>query len=305
MYERLTILVLSTGRSQYTDPVYQREVLTIDSEEGARFPKSMCSSGVWAGLTPIGEAWNLRDVSNPSTTLLSELKRIGFHGDIPCSSTDGVPLGAHFELHIEQGPILEAQQRKIGVVLGAQAYRWLSIKLVGRDAHTGTTPWSARKDPVLAGARMIASAASIAQKSGALAATGIFNHAVPGSVNTIAGSAKFTLDIRHSATQVVADVQQRCIDKFKEIAQTEGSEVDFSYTIDTQSDAVIFDTQCVKAIRKSAIAEVGEAAVMDMTSGAGHDSVNTSAVCPSAMIFVPCRDGVSHHPTEYSTMAAW
>lgn len=267
----------------------------------------MVASGVWAGCIPIEQAWDLEDMSNPSVTLKDELERHGFLGQTLCSSdpSDGYPLSANFELHIEQGPILQANAKKIGVVLGAQAYRWLTVTVSGRNAHTGTTPLAARRDALLAAAKMIASSNEIAKQLGALASTGVVKTPPSSSINTLVSEVAFTLDLRHAQDSVVAELQQRCLDSFHDIARQDGKGVDFSWTLDTDSPAVKFDQDCVAAVREAADSLVGSDGWIDMTSGAGHDSVFTSTRCPTAMIFVPCKDGVSHHPEEFCSIQDW
>jgi Acetylornithine deacetylase/Succinyl-diaminopimelate desuccinylase and related deacylases len=267
----------------------------------------MCSSGVWAGAIPIQEAWDLRDIHDPNVTLRSELERHGFLGDIECSSDpkSGFPLGAHFELHIEQGPILPETGRSIGIVQGAQGYRWLTFTVHGKDAHTGTTPFSTRQDPLLAASKMIAASNAIAKRHDALASTGIIMVPSNASTNTVATNVTFTLDIRHPQDSIVHIVQEECLKAFEIIASEDGKGVSFDWTLDTDSPAVKFDHGCVASIKAAADHLVGPGKSMLMTSGAGHDTVYTSKQCPSAMIFVPCRDGVSHHPTEYCTPEDW
>ena len=279
--------------------------LTWNSEEGARFPKSMCASGVWAGGIPIQKAWDLRDIHDPSVTIKSELERHGYLGSIPCDAKSGFQLGAHFELHIEQGPILHNTERSIGIVRGAQGYRWLTFTVQGRDAHTGTTPLNARKDPLLAASRMIAVSNDIGKRHNALASTGVFKIPSNASTNTVASEVTFTLDIRHPQDEVVHAVQDECLKSFAQIASQDGQGVTFDWTLDTDSPAVQFDKGCVQSIQAAAENLVSPGKWMDMTSGAGHDSVYTSKHCPTAMIFVPCRDGVSHHPEEYCSPEDW
>ncbi|PYH49458.1 M20 family metallo-hydrolase [Aspergillus saccharolyticus JOP 1030-1] len=290
--------VLRTMKDQGYQTQFDVGLVNWTNEEGARFPKSMCSSGVWAGEIPLEKAWNLSDIFNPSVTLRSELKRHGFLGDTPCSPA-GYPLGAHFELHIEQGPILEDANKKIGLVTGAQGYRWLSINVTGRDAHTGTTPLRARRDPLLAASKMIAASNAIAKQHGALASTGVLKLPPTASTKTVASEVTFTLDIRHPRDSVVHAVQDECLSVFAEIAREDGKGVTFDWTLDTDSPAVQFDANCLAAVKDAATQLVDADGWLEITSGAGHDTVYTSRHCPTAMIFVPCKEGVSHHPEEY------
>lgn len=274
------------------------------SEEGARFPRSMMGSGVWSGMLAEKEALELQDIFDPSKTVQSELKRIGLAGSVPAPS-EGYPLGAHFELHIEQGPILESQGKAIGIVQGSQGYKWLTMHVRGRDAHTGTTPLYTRQDPILASAKMIASAHAIAKSHGALASTGIVKIPKTSSTNTIAAEAWFSLDIRHPDDAAVASVYEQVLASFDVIAKEDGRGVEYGHAVDTDSPATKFDKDCITAVRRAAKSSVGEDSCLDITSGAGHDSVLTSRCCPTTMIFVPCKDGVSHHPEEYCAPQDW
>ncbi|KAJ5460330.1 beta-alanine synthase [Penicillium daleae] len=299
--------VLRTMKENNFKTSYDVGIVNWTNEEGARFPKSMCSSGVWAGAIPIQMAWDLRDIHDSTVTLRSELERHGYLGEIACSNdaTTGFPLGAHFELHIEQGPILQETGRSIGIVQGAQGYRWLTITVQGKDAHTGTTPLSARHDAMLAASKMIVASNAIAKQHDALASTGIIRVPSNASTNTLPSDVTFTLDIRHPRDSTVQAVQEECLKAFATISSEDGKGVSFNWTMDTDSPAVKFDQGCVESIKAAADHLVGPEKSMYMTSGAGHDTVYTSKHCPSAMIFVPCRDGVSHHPTEYCTPEDW
>ncbi|KAJ1326815.1 N-carbamoyl-L-amino-acid hydrolase [Microdochium nivale] len=294
--------VLRSLHERGHQPAFDVGLVNWTNEEGARFPKSMVSSAVWAGDMALEDAWALSDVANPATTLGEELARHGLVGALDCSHDParGFPLAAHFELHIEQGPILEAAGRRIGVVQGSQAYRWLTVDVAGRAAHTGTTPLEMRSDPVLAAARMIAASHDIAHRHGALASTGILKLPAASSTNTVATRVTFSLDIRHPDDSILALVHSECLEAF-ELARTNrwGKSVTVNYTLDTDSPATNFDPACIKAIELAADSLVGPKGWQRITSGAGHDTVCTSKQCPSAMIFVPCKDGVSHHPEEY------
>lgn len=264
----------------------------------------MLSSGVWANSIPLPSAHALTDIFDAQITLQSELERHGFKGPIPCSSSAN-PLGAHFELHIEQGPILENGGKKIGVVQGAQAYKWLMCTVQGRDAHTGTTPLEARSDPILAASKMIAQSNRIAKSHGALASTGVVQIPPGSSTNTLASEMKFTLDIRHHEDDVMNAVVNECLEAFKSIAKEDGRGVKLDWRLETDSPAVKFDPECINAVQTAAEELVGRAGWEAITSGAGHDSVYTSKCCPTTMIFVPCKDGVSHHPEEYCSPEDW
>ncbi|OAA66357.1 Amidase, hydantoinase/carbamoylase [Akanthomyces lecanii RCEF 1005] len=275
-------------------------VVNWTNEEGARFPMSMMASGVWAGKIPLQTAWNTRDVFDRSKTVKSELERLGLIGSVACSH-DAYPISAHFELHIEQSPVLQDTGRRIGVVQGAQAYKWFTVHVTGRDSHTGTTPLYMRRDPLLAAAKMVSRAHEIAKSHGALASTGIFKIPATSSTNTIAAEVSFSLDVRHPENSVVATVVEEVDAAFANIAQEDGKGVSYKMTLDTDSPAVKFDKDCIRAVENAATKTVGKDGWSHLTSGAGHDSVYTSKICPTTMIFVPCKDGVSHHPEEYTS----
>ncbi|KAL4940611.1 hypothetical protein BDV06DRAFT_230198 [Aspergillus oleicola] len=241
--------VLRTMKESGFQTNYDVGIINWTNEEGARFPKSMCSSGVWAGAIPIQAAWDLHAIHDNQVTLRLELDRHGY---------------------------LDAS-RSIGVVTGAQGYRWLKFTVTGQDAHTGTTPLSARRDPLLAASKMVVASNEVAKRHGVLASTGI--------------SRSLVLINQH--------LEEECLHTFKRISEEDGKGVSLEWTADTDSPAVQFHPECIASIRTAASGLVGEKGWVDMTSGAGHDSVYTSRHCPTAMIFVPCRDGVSHHPTEY------
>tara|TARA_R110002060_G_scaffold9550_3_gene14264 strand:+ start:141 stop:740 length:600 start_codon:yes stop_codon:yes gene_type:complete len=175
---------------------------------------------VWSGALPLETAWNCPEVT-PSPdgnrhTIKEELERIGFMGD-HSASYEAQPIAAHFELHIEQGPILEDERRKIGVVTGGQAYRWFEVVIKGRESHAGTTPMAARKDSVLAAAKMIVESNKIAKACSGLITTGIIEMD-PGSVNTMAHTTRFTLDMRHPSDTTLAQIEDECRKRFSSIA---------------------------------------------------------------------------------------
>ncbi|KAB5523071.1 hypothetical protein GE09DRAFT_1258058 [Coniochaeta sp. 2T2.1] len=291
--------MLKVLKDHHVQTEYPVGVVNWTNEEGARFPISMVSSGVWAGEISLERAHNLQEVGGGIATMKSELKRIGYLGSVP-ASYQSIPIAAHFELHIEQGPILEAERQKIGVVKGVQAYRWYTIEVTGRDAHTGTTPFSSRADALLLAARLITRSHDVAVAHSALASTGILT-LEPGSVNTIPGRVRFSLDIRAPADDTVETVEATLKHDFAELASP-NPKLSVKWQTDSVSPAVNFHEDCIAAVRASAEAVTGgKGLVRDMVSGAGHDSVYTSRRCPTSMIFVPCRNGVSHNPEEYTS----
>ncbi|KAM5378181.1 hypothetical protein ACJA88_005915 [Fusarium oxysporum] len=258
---------------------------------------NMMASGVWAEAISEERAHSLKEVSG-NATVKSELKRIGYLGDTP-ASYKAMPIGAHFELHIEQGPILERAGKNIGVVQGVQAYKWFTIDITGRA------------DALLLAARLITHSHRLATKHKALASTGILN-LTPGSTNTIPGHVSFTLDIRSPSDETVEKLEEELRRDFDLLAQ--GTDVDgllagstpalplsLKWRTDTISTATKFHPDCIQAVRESAESILGKDAAIDISSGAGHDSVYTNKHCPTTMIFIPCKGGVSHNPEEYSS----
>jgi len=290
---------------------YPVGVINWTNEEGARFPISMLASGVWAGAVPLATAHSLVEVGG-RRTMKQELERIGYLGDMEASHA-AMPLAAHFELHIEQGPRLEASGKKIGVVKGVQAYTWATVTVKGRPTHTGTTPFELRADPLLTSAKCILASHTIAAAHSALASTGILT-LTPGSVNTVPGSVSFSLDVRSPSDSTLARTVEAIRKEFARLVQGEGlvkggGEVrgrgrgcSWEWRDDFSSKAVVFDKGAVGVVEEAAAGVFGKEVgglTEGMVSGAGHDSVHTATHCPTAMIFVPCRDGVSHNPREY------
>ena len=268
----------------------------------------MVSSGVWAGAIPLKKAYDLASVvpGEERMTMRSELERIGNLGQMAADHEKGMHLAAHFELHIEQGPILERTKRQVGIVTGVQSYAWSTLHITGRATHTGTTDLASRSDALLAASKMIVRARRVAQEEGALASVGICE-AKPGAVNTVPGAVKMSLDVRGKTDEIRVRAMNRLQTEFTAIANgtdtTElagkGEEVALDWQVDSVSEAVQFHQDNISCVRSAAEDVAGKDGIMDMTSGAGHDSVYTSKVCPTSMVFVPCRNGVSHNPEEW------
>ena len=270
----------------------------------------MVSSGVWARKIPLEQAYNLKSVvRGEDATMKSELIRIGCLGSVPCSF-ESTPMAAHFELHIEQGPILENEGRKIGIVAGVQAYRWFTIIVRGRDAHTGTTDLYSRADALLAASRMIVDARRIAHENGALASVGIIE-AKPGSTNTIPGIVNFSLDVRARTDKLVDQTERALRQRFVEIVNEKehaylSDPVTHEWILDFDSPATHFHEDCINCVTEGSRNVFGhqtDAMTKSMFSGAGHDSVYTNQRVPTSMIFVPSLGGVSHNPSEWTNKA--
>ncbi|KAL9054662.1 MAG: hypothetical protein Q9162_004028 [Coniocarpon cinnabarinum] len=275
----------------------------------------MVSSGVWSGAIPVETALNLKSVvpGQEDITMGFELERLGYsegEGGIQPVGHEHIPLAAHFELHIEQGPLLERAHKQIGIVRGVQSYTWNTINITGRSSHTGTTDFGSRADALLAAAKMVVAARSVAHQQEALATIGILE-AKPGAVNTVPGSVRMSLDVRAKSNEVRDRTLQILRETFSDIANGHAlandnvseprDKVKVDWKVDTVSDAVIFHRDCVSCVQAAANEAdgVGPEGTINVTSGAGHDSVYTNRVCPTTMIFVPCKDGISHNPEEY------
>jgi beta-ureidopropionase / N-carbamoyl-L-amino-acid hydrolase len=266
------------------------ELIVWTNEEGSRFSPAMMGSGVYAGVFKLDEVMAKRDVDGKSFG--EELKRIGFAGDSPASPR---PSAAYFEAHIEQGPILEAEKKTIGVVTGAQGQRWYEITVTGQEAHAGPTPMARRKDALVGAARMIdaVNRIGLAHQPNACATVGHVQVS-PNSRNTIPGKVFFTVDFRHPVDETLSAMDRDLKAACREIAEAIGLELavtDFWYFPPTP-----FESKLVAEVRAGA--ERFGYPHRDIVSGAGHDAVYMAKVAPTAMIFVPCEDGISHNEIE-------
>ncbi|MBM3541838.1 MAG: Zn-dependent hydrolase [Alphaproteobacteria bacterium] len=266
------------------------EVACWTNEEGARFTPAMCASGVFGGAFTADYVLAQTDLSGK--TFGDELKRIGYAGSEPCG---GRPIGAFFELHIEQGPILEAEKLPIGVVTGVQGVRWYDVVVSGQDAHAGPTPMDMRRDALLAAARMV-NAVNREARARAPYGRGTVGQmqVVPNSRNTVPGEIKFTVDLRHPEKPALDGLEAAVKAAFDDIARQLRVAVSFARIWDSPPTA--FAEAPVAAVREAAKA-LGYAH-RDIVSGAGHDSVYISRVAPTAMIFIPCKGGLSHNEEE-------
>jgi N-carbamoyl-L-amino-acid hydrolase len=260
------------------------------NEEGSRFAPAMLGSGVYAGVFDRAYADSRED--RQGVTFKDAIDGIGYRGD---AKAGDVKFGAMFELHIEQGPILEAEERTIGVVQGVQGMRWYEIELTGREAHTGSTPMHLRKNALVGAARLVERVDRIALEHApsAVGTVGLIE-AKPNSRNVIPGHVFFTVDFRHPEDAVLDEMERKLMAAVPEVAAAIGLEHQVRKVWD--SPAVKFDPDCIAAVRKGT--EKAGLPSRDMVSGAGHDAAYVARVAPTTMIFVPCAGGLSHNEAE-------
>ncbi|MFP4273549.1 MAG: Zn-dependent hydrolase [Paracoccaceae bacterium] len=263
------------------------------NEEGTRFAPAMLASGVFAGIHD--EDWAYAREDAEGKRFGDELRRIGWRGDEPVGTRR---MHAFFELHIEQGPILEAEGKDVGVVTHGQGLSWTQVTITGKDAHTGSTPMPMRRNAGLGMARVLELVEEIAL-SHAPHAVGAAGHidVYPNSRNVIPGKAVFTIDFRSPELAVIRDMEERLKAGAEKICEDMGLQVAFEKV--GGFDPVEFDEGCVRAVRNAA--ERLGYSHMNIVSGAGHDACWINRVAPTAMVMCPCVDGLSHNEAEEIT----
>ena len=269
------------------------EIVNWTNEEGTRFAPPMLSSGVFASMHTEEWAYNRED--SEGKKFGDELKRIGWRGEQPVGERK---LHAFYELHIEQGPILEDENVDIGVVTHGQGLNWLQVTLVGKESHTGSTPMPKRVNAGLGMARITQLVDEIAL-SHAPHAVGAIGHidVYPNSRNIIPGKVVFTVDFRHPNKEVIQDMEDRMRKGAADIAEKIGLTMDIEKV--GNFDPVEFDKDCVEKVRDAA--KTLGYSHMNIVSGAGHDACWINRVAPTAMIMCPCVDGLSHNEAEEIT----
>lgn len=260
------------------------------NEEGTRFAPAMLASGVFAGKHT--QDWAYGRVDAEGKTFGDELKRIGWVGS---EQVGARKMHAMFELHIEQGPILEAEKKDIGVVTHGQGLRWIECTVTGKESHTGSTPMPMRKNAGRGLARITELVHDIAMKHqpnsvGAIGHVDVY----PNSRNIIPGKVVFTIDFRSHLQDVIDAMLQEFYDRAPKLCEEIG--VSLETEISGQFDPPAFDTACVSAVRKAA--ETLGYSHMDIVSGAGHDACWINDLYPTSMIMCPCVDGLSHNEAE-------
>lgn len=268
------------------------EIAVWMNEEGARFSPAMLGSEVFIGELALERA--LAQVDSHGITVGSALMDMNQQG----AREFRRELDSYFELHIEQGPILEDLDKEIGIVTGGQAIYWLDVVVLGKSQHAGTTPMRYRKDAMLGVSDFLLEIENyVSSVDDGLLTIGELN--IPfSSRNTIAGKVNFTLDVRHPNTATLKEIVRR----IKQIA----SEVFLARNLDVEvadvwlSPAIPFDAACIGYVQES-VQELGLSSI-EMISGAGHDAIHLAKHCPTTMIFIACKDGVSHNEAESITL---
>lgn len=266
------------------------ELVNWTDEEGSRFGHSLMGSGVWAGVYTLDKAYELTDTEGHSVR--GALDGIGYRGEQPAAA---FPADAYFELHIEQGPILEKEAKQIGIVTGAQSMVWYDAVVTGQDSHAGTTPPSARKDALVCAARIIDLVDRMMRARGEDGRGTVGQLLVfPNSRNVVPGEVRFSVEFRHPSDDEIDRLDAQFPREAGFLARDCGVALDLTRLF--KIPAQPFDPACIDLVRQGA-AKLGFSA-REIVSGAGHDAVYVARHVPTAMIFTPCKDGLSHNEAE-------
>lgn len=266
------------------------ELAIWTNEEGSRFLPVMMGSGVFCGIHTLQDALQARDLEG--LTVGEELSAIGYAGEqVPGQRQ----VLAYFEAHIEQGPILESEGKTIGVVTGSLGVRWFDVVVLGQEMHAGPTPMNVRRDALHAASSIVQSVVSVARKRhpGGRGTVGTIR-VVPGSRNVVPGRVELTVDLRHPEPQVLDEMVAEWRATCDEIARDTRATVQSAEV--QRFPSTPFAPHLVASVEAAAQRRGLEA--MRIITGAGHDAVNIASIVPTAMVFVPCKDGISHNESE-------
>ena len=270
-------------------------VAFFTDEEGARFAPDMLGSLVYVGGLPLEVA--LDTIAIDGAVLGEDLERIGYRGPLPCPAQ---PPAAFVEVHVEQGPVLEAEGFTIGAVTGVQGILWRELTITGQSNHAGTTPMSMRHDAGFVAAAIATAVRSIATDlGGAQVATVGRIDLQPNLVNVVAAKATMTVDLRNTDPARLAEAERRLDDIIDQLITSEG--VNITSRELARFAPVDFDPTVIDLIEQTALARA--CSVRRLPSGAGHDAQMLARVCPTAMVFVPSVGGISHNPAEHTDQA--
>jgi N-carbamoyl-L-amino-acid hydrolase len=266
------------------------EVAFWTNEEGSRFVPVMMGSGVFCGAFSLETAYAARDVDGK--TVGAELARIGYAGE---QTPGDHPIGAYFEAHIEQGPVLEDADKVIGVVPAVMGLSWYDCTVGGMEAHAGPTPMHLRRDALQVATTIMQEVVAIANRyppygRGTVGMVQVF----PNSRNVIPGQVKFSIDLRNVNDELLNTMHEEITAFIDKTRQDSGLTIDLERV--SYYPPCPFHPDCVDAVR-AATATLGYSS-MDVVSGAGHDAIYVARLAPAGMIFVPCKDGISHNEIE-------
>ena len=281
------VRALNDAQVQTDAPI---EVVVWTNEEGTRFVPVMMGSGAFIGKFDLASILDSTDKDGKRVG--DELKAIGYDGDEVLGQH---PVGAYFEAHIEQGPILEHEKKTIGVVTGSLGLRWYDVTVTGMEMHAGPTPMDVRKDAMYAATFIMQDVVQNAldyapHGRGTVGSATVF----PSSRNVIPGRVTFTVDIRHPDAAGLQAMHERFEATCQKVAKTHGVGVSIHEV--SHFPPTPFDPKMVDAVRAAAVAN--HFSCMDIVTGAGHDAVYLASVAPTGMIFIPCKDGISHNEIE-------
>lgn len=269
------------------------EVCVWTNEEGSRFAPAMTGSGAFAGVFGVDEV--LQKLDDAGICFDDALSAIGHAGDLPVGER---PVGTYLEAHIEQGPILEAEGKTIGVVTGGQAMRWYDVEVVGQECHAGPTPMSRRRDALLSASMLVQAVDRIGREFGEDArATCGYIKATPNSRNTVVGHLALSVDFRHPDDDILVNMDAAFFEACREINLQQGAVLKAEQI--WLCPATHFDSDCIRQVAESA--QRNGFSAREIVSGAGHDAFYLARVAPTAMVFIPCENGISHNPIESAT----
>lgn len=268
------------------------EVVFWTNEEGSRFVPVMMGSGVFAGMFPLEYAYAATDVDGK--TVGDELKKIGYVGS---QEPGDHPIGAYFEAHIEQGPILEEKNITIGVVQAVLGIRWYDCVVTGQESHAGPTPMHLRKDAMQVSTRIMQEVVAIANRFEHGRGTVGMVQVYPNSRNVVPGTVKFSIDFRNLTDALVDEMDAALTAYVAQVMKETG--LDIAITQVSKYPAAPFHPDNKAAVARAA--DLLGYSRMDIVSGAGHDAVYMSELAPTGMIFIPCKDGISHNEIEYAS----
>ena len=284
--------VIETCQQAGLNPVRPLAVGIFTDEEGARFAPDMLGSLVYVGGMPLEEALDV--IAIDGAKLGDELVRIGYSGVAPCP---GLVPHAFVELHIEQGPMLEANGVRIGAVTSVQGISWQEVTITGQSNHAGTTPMSLRHDPALVAAEITVFVRQLAKEMGGDQVCTVGKIDIhPNLTNVVAARATITLDVRNTDEKLLKYAESKIAEYLQVVASAEGVKITTRELV--RFEPVVFDDRVIDCVEK--IAKDQGNSVQRMPSGAGHDAQMLARVCPSGMIFVPSVKGISHNPAEFT-----